>query len=124
MSRAKLWTYNGISKTLDEWADDIGMTASALRHRLKLGWDFDKAISTPHNSYRYEYKGNKYTMAELAKMNGTITIAGMESRIHRGMSVKDAVEMPFGLNKPAMDVRTPNCKCDFNCFGCTNKSCY
>ena len=74
MSRAKLWTYNGISKTLDEWADDIGMTASALRHRLKLGWDFGKAVTTPHRSYK-----------------------------------KKSIQPK---------------KCDFDCFGCTDKSCY
>lgn len=74
MSRAKLWTYNGVSKTLDEWADDLGMETSAIRQRIRLGWDFEKVVTTPHRSHK----------------------------------------------KKSIQPR----KCDFDCFGCTLKSCY
>jgi len=39
-------TFNGQSKTLSEWARELGMKRGALYYRLKT-WPIDKAFSTP-----------------------------------------------------------------------------
>lgn len=45
---AHKWTYKGVCMTLTEWADKCGIPRATLNDRLlKLGWDFEKAISTP-----------------------------------------------------------------------------
>lgn len=44
----RLITYNGITKTITEWANDNGLPYYVLKKRLDiLGWSFEKAISEP-----------------------------------------------------------------------------
>lgn len=41
-------TYNGITKTITEWAIAIGISDNTIRARIdKHGWTIDKALSTP-----------------------------------------------------------------------------
>lgn len=41
-------TYNGVTKTISEWARTIGVSDSVIRQRIsKLGWSTEKALSTP-----------------------------------------------------------------------------
>lgn len=47
---------------------------------------------------KYDYKGNKYTIKELAQLAGC-TQSAFKSRLHNGYSVKDAVEMHFNSEK-------------------------
>lgn len=39
-------TFNGITRTLVDWAKEIGISAPALKRRLKL-WDIKTALTTP-----------------------------------------------------------------------------
>jgi hypothetical protein len=39
--------HNGISHTLSEWAEIANINPVTLANRIKTGWDFAKAISTP-----------------------------------------------------------------------------
>lgn len=45
----RLYTYNGVTKTLKEWSRDVICVVSyeGLRYRLNVGWSFYEAISTP-----------------------------------------------------------------------------
>ena len=44
----RYFTYNGETKTLSQWATEYGFKWEQLRDRIdKLGWSFEKAISTP-----------------------------------------------------------------------------
>ena len=44
----RYFTYNGETKTLSQWAAEYGFKWEQLRDRIdKLGWSFEKAISTP-----------------------------------------------------------------------------
>ncbi len=44
----KNMTYNGVTKTLSEWAEHTGISKTALKQRLnKLGWSLEKALTTP-----------------------------------------------------------------------------
>lgn len=40
-------TYNGITKTISEWAREYRIPDHVLRKRLYAGWDFEKAIAIP-----------------------------------------------------------------------------
>ena len=41
------FTFGGRTLTLRGWANEAGISKSCLRGRLKLGWSFEKAITTP-----------------------------------------------------------------------------
>ena len=44
----RFFTYKGETKTLSQWAIEYGFKWEQLRDRIdKLGWSFEKAISTP-----------------------------------------------------------------------------
>jgi hypothetical protein len=45
-------TYNGVVKSLSEWADDFNIPESVLYARLiRMGWDIDRALSQPVKRY-------------------------------------------------------------------------
>lgn len=44
--------WNGVTKTLSEWADDLGVGRSSLRERLRDGWSVEKTLTTPVKNYR------------------------------------------------------------------------
>lgn len=43
--------FHGERKLLRQWAKGIGITASALRFRLKAGWPLDRALTEPRNKF-------------------------------------------------------------------------
>lgn len=40
-------TYNGKTKTLQQWADETGINNSTISSRLKNGWSVESALTTP-----------------------------------------------------------------------------
>lgn len=42
-----LITWRGQTRSISDWARDLGMTHVALRYRLARGWSLDAALSTP-----------------------------------------------------------------------------
>lgn len=42
-------TYNGRTQTAYDWADETGISAKALRERIRAGWPPEKALTTPIN---------------------------------------------------------------------------
>lgn len=44
-----LWyiEYNGVTKTLTEWGQHLGINRGTLSARLRRGWNVDDAFSTP-----------------------------------------------------------------------------
>ena len=43
-------TYNGKTQTLLEWVEELGLDYKRVHNRLfKLGWTFERAITTPVN---------------------------------------------------------------------------
>ena len=42
-----LITYNGITKCLSQWVEDMGLTKSSVEHRLTRAWSIEKALTTP-----------------------------------------------------------------------------
>lgn len=39
-------TYNGITKTIPQWADETGINYNTLRRRIERGWDIERAFTT------------------------------------------------------------------------------
>ena len=117
MRRAKLYTYQGKTLPLTEWARRAGIGRQTLRQRLYIGWDFGRAVSTPNMNYKYEYRGRKYTLEELTVMNGTLSKDGMSGRL-RKMSVEDAVNTPNMKHRRSMF--SP---CRLDCFQCPYPDC-
>lgn len=46
-----LLTYKGETKTLTEWAEEYDIDYTIIKDRIKLGWDVEKAITTPKMKY-------------------------------------------------------------------------
>ena len=42
--------YNNEKHNIKEWCKIINITESALNHRLKRGWDLEKALTTPQRN--------------------------------------------------------------------------
>jgi hypothetical protein len=40
-------TKDGVTKTITEWAEFLGISLHAIRHRIRDGWDEEKTLSTP-----------------------------------------------------------------------------
>lgn len=46
-SRSRLITYEGKTRTVTEWAKELGMSYEVIRARLRYGWDAEKILTTP-----------------------------------------------------------------------------
>jgi len=44
-------TYQGVTKSMTIWAEDLGMTYATLRNRIKRGWSTERALLTPKENY-------------------------------------------------------------------------
>ena len=100
-------TYKGETKTAAQWADEIGLTRSAIYHRINRGWNTKDIIETPLGEKRdktspkahlYEYKGKKMTVKDLSKING-IKTATIKYRIEAGWPIEKAVNKGIMKNQ-------------------------
>lgn len=69
-SDTKLYTYNGDTMVLTDFAAKYGFNAETLRQRVvDYGMSIDDAINTPLNKQikRYEFHGKLYALSELAR---------------------------------------------------------
>ncbi|HEY8566590.1 MAG TPA: hypothetical protein VIL65_13885 [Beijerinckiaceae bacterium] len=48
--KPKLYTHDGLTLTLDQWATETGVKLRTIRLRLKKGWAFENAISPKNHS--------------------------------------------------------------------------
>lgn len=44
---SRYYTHNGKTQTLSQWSRECGISFKCLDNRIKYGWDFEEAISTP-----------------------------------------------------------------------------
>lgn len=51
-SGGKRITLHGVTKTVPEWAEDMGISKHTILSRLASGWDEEKSITTPSRSVR------------------------------------------------------------------------
>lgn len=55
----RLYTFNGETKTIAQWADEHNLKWEFVRDRLKLGWTIEEALTIPKGVRRDSYKCNK-----------------------------------------------------------------
>jgi group I intron endonuclease len=73
--KSRFIQHNGVTKTLHEWATDIGIDRSTLIYRLRA-WGIERALSDAslkgkaHNAAKIEYRGEVHTFTSLAKTLG------------------------------------------------------
>jgi len=51
VSNNHILIYKGVSLNLNQWATQMGMGHTTLRARIRLGWNVEKALTTPVNKY-------------------------------------------------------------------------
>jgi hypothetical protein len=44
--------YNGMTKSITEWAEYLGITRYALEHRLRNNWSLERAFTQKKGKYR------------------------------------------------------------------------
>lgn len=52
--RNRFITYNGVTKTLQQWCDELNIPTTTMFCRLNRGWSVEKALNTPSRSYSKE----------------------------------------------------------------------
>jgi hypothetical protein len=74
--------YNGVSKTLSQWAEEIGITCQGLWRRIFVSkWDVGKALTTPVSWDYITYNGETLRLYEWARKTG-IKYNTLERRLH------------------------------------------
>lgn len=62
-------TFNGTTKTVSEWADDLGMKPRTLLSRLDdYHWTIEKTLSTPVHKYERRIHGTKNSQDDAEKL--------------------------------------------------------
>jgi hypothetical protein len=51
-SNLSLVTFNGVTKTITEWAKSLGLTRTAVADRLERGWSIEEAVTLPDSRYK------------------------------------------------------------------------
>lgn len=88
----KRYTYNGKTMCLHSWAEEVGVDPVCLIGRLKIGWTFKRAITTPPRKFTvFKYHGKTMTAAEWARHFG-IPRHLLNGRLRRGIPFKDAIK--------------------------------
>lgn len=94
MSKPVLITYRGETKPMAEWAREAGIDQATFWNRYRKTGDMDYCMNVPvKRATTYPYNGRRYTAIQLAKLNGTITPGGIDTRLRRGWSIEDIVNV-------------------------------
>ena len=65
------YTYNGKTQNLQQWCNEYGISRSMVNKRLKMGWDFEKALFTPKQTRdKKSIIGNKYGLLTVIDFAG------------------------------------------------------
>lgn len=91
-SSNKLLTYNGQTKTISEWSNELNIPCGTLYNRLHKGWSVEKTLETPRNAHKLKfktltYKGKTQTILQWAKELNLPRLV-IYNRLHYGWSVE------------------------------------
>lgn len=96
--------YNGVKKTISQWADELGINKKTIHTRLRLGWNEKDVLCTEVGSRAngnaikmLEFNGKNQTIKEWSDETGLYTTT-IYSRLRAGWSVKDALTKPIQTN--------------------------
>lgn len=92
-------TYNGETKNIAQWSEQLGVNHMTLRGRLARGWSVEKTLTTkpsPKNTHQYNsitYNGKTYKLTEWAK-RVNIDYNVLRLRLQRGWSIENTLTTP------------------------------
>lgn len=95
-SNVALYTYKGVTMTLKDWADKLGISYIGLYHRIKTrGMSIEQAIALGGaiTATQYEAFGKCMTMPEWSREYG-INEYTLRRRIRVGMPLEKALTLP------------------------------
>ena len=110
--------YNGEQHSLVGWAEKIGMSYYALYQRLKRGWGFGEAITTPSrrtSPILLTFQGETHTLVEWGKILN-VPRSILYNRYKRGWNTEDILTRPVGKRKAGTE-------CETDCFHCKYSDC-
>ena len=93
--QAKLYTHNGERRTLAAWAAISGIKVSTLRHRVRSGMDFTRALSgepLQRTTKLHTINGVSKTLSQWAEHAG-ITYNTLMQRMSNGRTLSEAISM-------------------------------
>ncbi|MHA6692044.1 hypothetical protein [Devosia sp. A449] len=96
-----VYTLGGVTMTAAQWAAQAGVTANAMRSRLRNGWPLEKALTAPINTGKgnllphrtYAAFGAERPINEWCELAG-IKKGTITSRLSQGMTLEDALTTP------------------------------
>ena len=92
-------TFNGKTKTLQQWSIETGIPRTDISNRLSYGWSLDKALTMKPNSYRKNskyitYNGETHNIKEWADILG-MNVSTLSRRINIShWDIEKAFETP------------------------------
>lgn len=89
----RVLTLNGQSKCLAAWAEDLGVPASRVWIRKKLGWSDEDALLIPRDEKILEFNNQRKPMRTWAKELG-IGYRTIWFRLNKGWSIEKALTTP------------------------------
>lgn len=93
----RLITYNGETKSVQQWSDLTGIPHKTLWQRIEAGWPVHKVLTTPvHTEFRNNpitFNGITLSKAEWARRLG-LSSKAVANRIDRGWSIEKALTTP------------------------------
>ena len=76
---------NGVEKTVSQWAEDLGTSASTIAGRINMGWSVEDAVTVPvSRNKELTFGGTTLNLSEWAKETG-IAYTTIVSRFNRGL---------------------------------------
>lgn len=87
-------TFNGETKTITDWANQIGMKRTSLRNRIASGWPLEKALNpSARNKRMVLFGGSLKSVREWSKQLG-INEMTLHSRLNDKWSIEKALTTP------------------------------
>ena len=105
-SNNRILSAHGISKCVQDWADDIGVNQGTIMHRIATGWTEEDAVSLPagsrglgrRRSVNLTVNGESLSIQEWADRSG-LNRSTIEMRLMKGMCHTDAVLTPLNTTR-------------------------
>jgi hypothetical protein len=108
-TRTVLVTYKGETKTVAQWANEIGIRRGLLWLRIfDMGWPLEKAMTAEVKKGRtFVMNGQSKTIAAWAKSFG-LSRSLVKGRIANGWSIEEAVSIPSRVKMDSNVLPSPN----------------
>ena len=91
--------YNGITKTLTQWCEDLGLVYGTVKQRLRSGWAVERAFNElahdTHTPYMITFNGQTKRLYEWARDIG-LPFKVLYNRLDRGWTVEQALTTSLG----------------------------